>query len=427
MTSITLSAKLNSSKIYPSVLLLFALYIFPIVGNHYQVLSYGIVYIVPLIYFVMKCGYVKKHLTLNKYNITNAILLFVMIILSVFLPAVRGTDDYGFTWTILGIVRYFIIYFFLVIVVSRVHGEKMAITMFMKYYAISSAIYVIFSIVFYLFPSLSNFWNAFWDFPDIEILTGTYGYTFRYGWSGFSGFRTTYSCSISVIFLLYLYFEKNNGYIKSLKTSSFAILLLLNLLGNMFYGRIGVVIFVAEVLFAILMYRRIRWDLVFIAIIIVFLLAFALSYIIESNVGVQEWFNWMSKPFVQILTTGKTDNYSYHQLVNNMYFMPEFKTFIIGDARYVEPRTNAYYMHTDAGYMRQILFWGIIGSIFTYGFVLYSLKRFGKYKQNKLAILLLFCFVLYEFKGEIFYEMIPLVINVSYLFEWKNCYDLENI
>ena len=195
----------------------------------------------------------------------------------------------------------------------------------------------------------------------------------------------------------------------------------------MFYGRIGVVIFVAEVLFAILMYRRIRWDLVFIAIIIVFLLVFALSYIIESNVGVQEWFNWMSKPFVQILTTGKTDNYSYHQLVNNMYFMPEFKTFIIGDARYVEPRTNAYYMHTDAGYMRQILFWGIIGSIFTYGFVLYSLKRFGKYKQNKLAILLLICFVLYEFKGEIFYEMIPLVINVSYLFEWKNCYDLENI
>ena len=274
---------------------------------------------------------------------------------------------------------------------------------------------------------VSNFWNAFWDFPDIEILTGAYGYTFRYGWSGFSGFRTTYSCSISVIFLLYLYFEKNNGYIKSLKTSSFAILLLLNLLGNMFYGRIGVVIFVAEVLFAILMYRRIRWDLVFIAIIIVFLLVFALSYIIESNVGVQEWFNWMSKPFVQILTTGKTDNYSYHQLVNNMYFMPEFKTFIIGDARYVEPRTNAYYMHTDAGYMRQILFWGIIGSIFTYGFVLYSLKRFGKYKQNKLAILLLICFVLYEFKGEIFYEMIPLVINVSYLFEWKNCYDLENI
>lgn len=154
MTGITLSAKLNSSKIYPSVLLLFALYIFPIVGNHYQVLSYGIVYVVSLIYFVMKYGYVKKHLTLNKYNITNAILLFVMIILSVFLPAVRGTDDYGFTWTILGIVRYFIIYFFLVIVVSRVHGEKMAITMFMKYYAISSAIYVIFSIVFYLFPSL---------------------------------------------------------------------------------------------------------------------------------------------------------------------------------------------------------------------------------------------------------------------------------
>ena len=129
-----------------------------------------------------------------------------------------------------------------------------------------------FPIDFYL--QVSNFWNAFWDFPDIEILTGAYGYTFRYGWSGFSGFRTTYSCSISVIFLLYLYFEKNNGYIKSLKTSSFAILLLLNLLGNMFYGRIGVVIFVAEVLFAILMYRRIRWDLVFIAIIIVFLFKF---------------------------------------------------------------------------------------------------------------------------------------------------------
>ncbi len=426
MTRIASESRLNSSKISVGVLILFALYIFPIVGNNYQVLSYGIIYIVPMIYLFLKYGYVEKHLKLNNYNIINAGFLIVMILLSLFLPAVRGTDDYEFAWTVLGIVRYFIIHFFLAIVVSRVHGEKFAITMFMKYYAISSAIYVIVSIIFYLLPTIATFWNAFWNFPNVERFAGVYGYTFRHGWSGFSGFRDTYSCSVSVVFLLYLYFERNNEYIISLKTSEFVILLIFNLLGNMFYGRIGVAVFAAEIILSMVMYHRIRWDLLFIFIIILALLILSLSIIIESNEEIKEWFTWMSGPFVQVLTTGKTDSYSYNHLVNDMYFMPEFKTLLIGDARYLEPGTRFYYMHTDGGYMRQILFWGITGSIFTYGFVLHSLKNLGRYKQYKLAMLLLICFAIYEFKGEIFYEMIPLMIVISYLFDWKKRFGYED-
>ena len=58
---------------------------------------------------------------------------------------------------------------------------------------------------------------------------------------------------------------------------------------------------------------------------------------------------------------GSLETASSNEL-KGMYYMPPLKTALIGDGFYVSPYDNTrYYMDTDAGYMRHILFYGILG------------------------------------------------------------------
>lgn len=58
---------------------------------------------------------------------------------------------------------------------------------------------------------------------------------------------------------------------------------------------------------------------------------------------------------------GKVETASSNEL-KSMYFWPSSKTLLVGDGYYVSPYDSTrYYMDTDAGYMRHILFYGIIG------------------------------------------------------------------
>ncbi|MBB6271533.1 hypothetical protein HDF26_001960 [Pedobacter cryoconitis] len=58
---------------------------------------------------------------------------------------------------------------------------------------------------------------------------------------------------------------------------------------------------------------------------------------------------------------GKLETASSNE-VKTMYFTPPLKTLLIGDGYYVNPYDNTrYYMDTDVGYMRHILFYGIVG------------------------------------------------------------------
>lgn len=67
--------------------------------------------------------------------------------------------------------------------------------------------------------------------------------------------------------------------------------------------------------------------------------------------------------------------------LNDMYFMPAFKTFMIGDGYYTNKSGGGYYMQVDAGYMRQILFGGIV--LFT---CLFIYQMLYVYRPMTLAI-----------------------------------------
>lgn len=77
----------------------------------------------------------------------------------------------------------------------------------MYYYALTHAIYVIGTLLLVFIPSLKTFWfSVFEEVVSSEMLSESFGYTFRIGWQGFSGYRLTLHCTLSCIFLLYLFY-----------------------------------------------------------------------------------------------------------------------------------------------------------------------------------------------------------------------------
>lgn len=88
---------------------------------------------------------------------------------------------------------------------------------------------------------------------------------------------------------------------------------------------------------------------------------------------------WAAEIFINAFSGEGLSSASTSEL-GSMYFLPDnFKTFILGDARVFSD--SGYYMATDAGYIRQIFSYGLVGviislSVYTYVFYVIS-KSFG--------------------------------------------------
>lgn len=103
-------------------------------------------------------------------------------------------------------------------------------------------------------------------------------------------------------------------------------------------------------------------------VVLIFLLIIIILftiYFIDLNLIIDKIQN-MSKfafEFVyNFINEGELSTSSTDALFNRMYFEVPLKTFFIGDGFYTGP-DGSYYMHTDAGYMRNILYFGVIGFI----------------------------------------------------------------
>jgi hypothetical protein len=107
------------------------------------------------------------------------------------------------------------------------------------------------------------------------------------------------------------------------------------------------------------------------------------------------------------LTTKSTD------VLDNMYFPISYITFIFGDGKYVNS-DGSYYMHTDAGYMRNTLYYGFLGVLFMVLGQIYLFKKpfliikkslrtgLGYNLQHAfLFVSLFFYMVVLHYKGEV--------------------------
>jgi hypothetical protein len=92
--------------------------------------------------------------------------------------------------------------------------------------------------------------------------------------------------------------------------------------------------------------------------------------------------------------------------LKTMYFIPAAKTVLLGDGYYKNQQDpNRYYMDTDAGYMRHLLFYGIIGSLLQISFYVVLFRQMHKLsstlQHNPAARLFIIFIAIYFFVSHI--------------------------
>ena len=398
---------MKKNKFYVELLLVFAIFNNPIIFYNYSYICYSLIYGIPLIYIILNFYQLRSYFRGMPLSIFTIVIWPIFALsLSFIIPTFYGTNDYSYVNVILAIYRRAIICVFLFMLIGKKYPQEAVVEQFMFYYACATALYVISTILFILFPALKNFWirTTHLSSKYLELLK-SFGYVGRFGWSGFAGFRNTIDATLSIIFLTYL--EHNNR----LPTQRYMALVIICFIGNLFYGRSGVLVSVICIVVGLILYKKLSFKSI--SMIILSTGSVVLVFIIvKSRVpAINEWYVWASTPFKNLIQTGSFNNYSADYLLKDMIFVPEGKTLWVGDGLYIDPVNGKYYMDTDSGFMRQILFWGILLSSITYFVLILSV-----YYMNHgvvLKILLLLMCVLFEIKGEVYYEMLPLFTIIA--------------
>jgi hypothetical protein len=120
--------------------------------------------------------------------------------------------------------------------------------------------------------------------------------------------------------------------------------------------------------------------LIFLIIIIVLFAIYLIdfSFITER---IQNMSKFAFEFLYNFINEGELSTSSTETLFNRMYFKVSLETFLIGDGFYTAP-DGSYYMHTDAGYMRNILYFGVIG----FTILLIYQAQFFVWRKKKLFI-----------------------------------------
>lgn len=411
-------------------LILFAVIQFPVKLAVFPAFTQIYVYLLPLVYLVYRWRWVKDRILgfWGSFSFLGAVLFIFSFIVSAIWPVIFGTWDFSFIgeyWSRFFIVLLKNVFLYCFYDVEIVKGNGTVENYFLYFWG-SIILYVGFTGLTLLFPGIRNVaMKCFYLSENDLINLAKEEYATRFGWSGWSGFDETMRCSFGVllgcIFMVYTDREK--------KENIYLILSCLMLVGTLFYGRTGLIVCLAVFfLTGVLAVWKKKTRLIK-KLLGIFVLGVVVLIVLYVAVpAIRSWFNWAFSAFFNLFISGSfMDNTgSMQHLTEDMYWIPGFKTVFFGDARY----TNAdgtYYMHTDTGLMRHMLFFGIINYIIeviaSFIIIQSAIGRFGNHFQinRKEQYFLMFIFVvalgLFEFKGESLNKLVcllaPLLLDRS--------------
>ena len=339
------------------------------------------------------------------------LLVALLLMLSIVTPISYGTLDFSFFSSFSFFLKRGVICLALLCLIMEKHGEKMALEYFMFYFVLTHAVYVIGTMLLALVPGLQDLWFSIVQkgsiFDSFSALDAT-RYIFRIGWQGFSGFHQTLYCTLSVLFIIYLRYGSR---VSLVNTKQFLITTIFCVLGNMFYGRSGLMVTIMIGLIAVVYWnrRKVKKIIVFAASAVVLL---TLGIVLLRNVPeLSGWYEWMSSPIVNLITTGDMQDGSFNELKSMWNVEIAEDTFVYGDGRYSED--GSYYMHTDVGFIRNILFWGIVGFIISYGLTICSIMSLKRI-SGLFAVLFFIVFVIFEYKGASYYALLPVIFILGF-------------
>ena len=399
------------------ILLLCAYHFFPFITVRGSIIMYAFAYLVPLVYMVLNFDLLVK--TLSKIVYSDLLLCIIPLILltaaAVIIPIIYGTYDYTyFTEEIMTVTKIMFRMLFLVMLIKK-NIPNADLRTFCKYFIFSCLLYIGSTVVMMVIPQIKDFfYSIIKENEHSKTLALETRYSTRYGWAGFSTFEYTFKCLIAIIFNNY-FIQKN---IKR-KYVLFPIAVTAVLLvGTLFYGRIGTLAALI-ILFFFALRLMIKRPKIFMWCVAGLLLCAAALLVLKNRVSaVGAWFDWAFDLIINFINNKTLRTDSSDVLLNKMLFIPDFKTILIGDGRYTE--NELYYMGTDAGIMRPLLFGGLIFAflryISLYGILLWRMfKRETENPEKTVFFWILLMCIVFEIKGEIIFSCLPILLGALIL------------
>ncbi len=374
--------------------------------------------IIPLMYLGYNHAVIRKIILSQKQNnvffFISTILLIIAHCWGVMTQVINNRYDYSFLYTLILVLRGVYIELFMLVLIYKNIDKNNILELFMKFYVLSCGLYVLATLMFLLNPDLKIVWSDFIYMDEINeaiVEDEPFGYVTRYGLKGFSGFQETCKCTLAIIFTLYILKKKIN--------ERWILVGLFSLLGNLFYGRIGLIVSCIIVMIFAVMNSRILALKYLKGLFVFVLLCFGVSCMIpEETMG--PYISWLTGPFEAFLNgiaVGKFDiGYSGNHLVD-WYVMPDDSTLFMGEGGFSSNNGDGYYRHVDAGFMRSVYYFGLIGCLFYYlSYIVLALRLslLGNLRVV-LAFSFLVFFIMFEFKGVIFVNIYPRLWIILFL------------
>lgn len=309
----------------------------------------------------------------SKINLFIIFSLSLLAVYSAWWPTIKGTGDLSLS------------YIYVIFILERVLGSFLFVSyahsfgFSIKDY-VSALIYVLIAqaiiiISMFFFTGIREFFWAINDREGLEDLAARYGGIRGMGFAG--GIAYTMSVALSIGVILIVYSSYKFGY---KWWHSVGVILLVS--GMLFSGRtgwLGVAIALSLYLYLNNLYRylvTIR-GFMFRLIPISVLFAAIYSYFLGPEtirVITERLIPFAFEIFINLFERGELTASSL-EATQEMYFPVSESTFWFGDGRWssLPGKSYGYYMRTDAGYMRQMLFYGVIMSVVFYSIYLIML------------------------------------------------------
>jgi hypothetical protein len=150
--------------------------------------------------------------------------------------------------------------------------------------------------------------------------------------------------------------------------------------------------------------------------ILIIVIWYSFTFLLDKQSSIYSVFEYYSKYVFQsvynYVNTGSFSVSSVDSLIDKMYFLPD-GDLVFGHGKYTTD-TDRYYMETDAGYMRFLLYFGTFGSaliytLFTLIFVYVFIKAGGGLNLFYYLLFLFFMSIILHYKGEV------ILYNVAYM------------
>lgn len=421
-------------KINIPYLILFALLQFPLKLAGIKFMAYIYIYLIPFFYLLYHINWTIHFFCRikNKYSKVSCAIFCYLIFISILWPLLTGTFDFTYITIYWRGVFFILLKYVFLLAVYEMHVNKEAPSAeeYCNYYIYSVILYIGFTILILVLPWLreSMMHVLYLEPSDIKNLEKA-SYKTRFGWGGWSGYGATMQCTLALAFAC-ANSILSAGNVK--KQTKYLILSGILMIGNSFYGRTGLAISVVCMLLTVLFAvsrKRIKYivRIIFMAITMIIVLLLMRKYVS----AIEAWFHWV----FSILSNYKKLGHFYDSdgsvetILTRMYWMPDLETLLVGDGFYTDG--IYYYMHTDSGIMRPILYYGAIhyiASLIAYFIIAYQLcKRLASERmlifQQKYIRYIFFMFfimsMLFEIKGESICTLIGMIFPITFITQKK--------